>query len=428
MHGDTPVNGEERALALDAADELAGFRDRFYLPRDTIYLDGNSLGLPSREAEAALLQVLDEWKRLAIGGFLQGETPWVSMGERLGELQAPLVGAHPDEVVATGSTTVNLHQLAATFYRPEGRRRKVLADELNFPSDLYALQSQARLHGLDPAEDLVLVRSRDGRTLDEDDLVAAMTDEVAMVVLPSVLYRSGQLLDLERLTAEAHARGCLIGFDLCHSAGAVPHELSEWGVDFAYWCTYKYLNSGPGGIAGLYVNRRHHGRLPGLSGWWGHRSDTRFAMRLEFEAAPTAAAWQIGTPTMLSAAPLLGSLKLFAEAGIGRLRDRSLALTGYLMELVDDLPVDLGYRIGTPRDPARRGGHVAVEHPDAWRVCQALLARGVVPDFRPPDVVRLAPIALYTTYHEVWLAVQHLAGVVMDGDLERYGGERGLVS
>ena len=413
MHGDTPVNGEERALALDAADELAGFRDRFYLPRDTIYLDGNSLGLPSREAEAALLQVLDEWKRLAIGGFLQGETPWVSMGERLGELQAPLVGAHPDEVVATGSTTVNLHQLAATFYRPEGRRRKVLADELNFPSDLYALQSQARLHGLDPAEDLVLVRSRDGRTLDEDDLVAAMTDEVAMVVLPSVLYRSGQLLDLERLTAEAHARGCLIGFDLCHSAGAVPHELSEWGVDFAYWCTYKYLNSGPGGIAGLYVNRRHHGRLPGLSGWWGHRSDTRFAMRLEFEAAPTAAAWQIGTPTMLSAAPLLGSLKLFAEAGIERLRDRSLALTGYLMELVDDLPVDLGYRIGTPRDPARRGGHVAVEHPDAWRVCQALLARGVVPDFRPPDVVRLAPIALYTTYHEVWRAVRHLAGVVL---------------
>ena len=422
------MTGEDRALALDERDELAGFRERFYLPPDTIYLDGNSLGLPSREAEGALLQVLDEWKHLAIGGFLQGETPWISMGERLGELQAPLVGAHPDEVVATGSTTVNLHQLAATFYEPKGRRRTLLADELNFPSDLYALQSQVRLHGLDPAQDLVLVRSRDGRTLDEDDIVAAMTDEVAVVVLPSVLYRSGQLLDLERLTAEAHARGCLIGFDLCHSAGAVPHALSAWGVDFAYWCTYKYLNSGPGGIAGLYVNRRHHGRLPGLCGWWGYRSDARFAMRLEFEAAPTAAAWQIGTPTMLSAAPLLGSLKLFAEAGMERLRARSLALTSYLMELVDDLPGDLGYRVGTPRDPARRGGHVAVEHPDAWRVCQALLARGVVPDFRPPDVVRLAPVALYSTYHEVWRAVRHLAAVVQEGELERYTAERGLVS
>lgn len=422
------MNAEERALALDAADELAGFRERFYLPPDTIYLDGNSLGLASRDAEAALLQLLDEWKRLAIGGFLQGEPPWISLGERLGELQAPLVGAYPDEVVATASTTVNLHQLAATFYQPEGRRRKVLADELNFPSDVYALQSQVRLRGLDPAEDLVLVRSRDGRTLEEDDIIAGMTDEVAVVVLPSVLYRSGQLLDLERLTAEAHARGCLIGFDLCHSAGAVPHALSAWGVDFAYWCTYKYLNSGPGGIAGLYVNRRHHGRLPGLCGWWGYRSDARFAMRLDFEAAPTAAAWQIGTPTMLSAAPLLGSLKVFAEAGIERLRTRSLALTSYLIELVDDLPAEMGYRVGTPRDPARRGGHVAVEHRDAWRVCQALLARGVVPDFRPPDVIRLAPIALYTTYHEVWQAVRHLAAVVLDGDLERYSGERGLVS
>ncbi|HZK48895.1 MAG TPA: kynureninase [Thermoleophilia bacterium] len=422
------MNREERALALDAQDELADFREHFYLPPDTIYMDGNSLGLPSREAEAALLQVLDEWKRLAIGGFLQGETPWISLGERLGELQAPLVGAHPDEVVATGSTTVNLHQLVATFYQPEGRRRKVLADELNFPSDLYALQSQVRLHGLEPAQDLVLVRSRDGRTLQEDDIVAAMTDEVATVVLPSVLYRSGQLLDLERLTAEAHARGCLIGFDLCHSAGAVPHALSAWGVDFAYWCTYKYLNSGPGGIAGLYVNRRHHGRLPGLCGWWGYRSDARFAMRPEFEAAPTAAAWQIGTPTMLSAAPLLGSLALFAEAGMERLRARSLALTEYLMELVDTLPEDLGYRIGTPREPSRRGGHVAVEHPDAWRVCQALLARGVVPDFRPPDVVRLAPVALYTTYHEVWRAVRHLAAVVQEGDLEHFSAKRGLVS
>lgn len=422
------MNGEERALALDAQDELAGFREHFYLPSDTIYLDGNSLGLPSREAEAALLQVLDEWKRLAIGGFLQGETPWISLGERLGELQAPLVGAHADEVVATASTTVNLHQLAATFYQPEGRRRKVLADELNFPSDLYALQSQVRLHGLDPAEDLVLVRSRDGRTLEEDDIIAAMTDEIAVVVLPSVLYRSGQLLDLRRLTAEAHARGCLIGFDLCHSAGAVPHELSAWGVDFAYWCTYKYLNSGPGGIAGLYVNRRHHGRVPGLCGWWGYCSDARFAMRLEFEAAPTAAAWQIGTPTMLSAAPLLGSLKLFAEAGMEQLRARSLLLTSFLMELVDDLPDELGYRLGTPRDPGRRGGHVAVEHLDAWRVCQALLARGVVPDFRPPDVIRLAPVALYTTYHEVWRAVRHLAAVVQGGELDRYTAERGLVS
>ncbi len=213
-------------------------------------MDGNSLGLLSRDAERTLLERLEEWKSLGIGGWLEADPPWFYLGEQLGRLQAPLMGAEPEELVATSSTTVNLHALLAGFYRPEGARRRLVGDSLNFPSDAYALQSQVRLHGLDCAQDLVLVESRDGRTLEEEDIVAAMSEEVAVIVLPSVLYRSGQLLDMGLLTREAHARGCLIGFDCSHSAGALPHRLDDWGVDFAFWCTYKYLNSGPGGKIG----------------------------------------------------------------------------------------------------------------------------------------------------------------------------------
>ncbi len=418
------------ALELDRKDGLRPFRERFYVPQGKIYMDGNSLGLLSRDAEATLLNVLREWKELGIGGWLAAEPSWFYLGEELGKLQAPLVGAAPEEVVATSSTTVNLHSLISTFYRPEGRRGKILADELNFPSDIYALQSQLRLRGLDPAADLVLVKSRDGRTLEEEDIVAAMSEEIALALFPSVLYRSGQLLDIERLTREAHARGIIIGFDCSHSVGSVPHQLSAWEVDFAFWCTYKYLNSGPGGIASLYVNRRHFGRQPGLAGWWGYRKDRQFDMRLEFEPAPSAAGWQIGTINILSAAPLYGSLHLFAEAGIDRVRAKSLQLTSYLIYLVDETLAKPPYNfsVGTPREDGRRGGHVAVEHEDAVRICEALRARGVIPDFRPPSVIRLAPVALYNTFHDVWRTVQHLKAIIDRGEHERFHRERDAVS
>jgi len=362
---------------------------------------------------------------------MRAEPDWFTIGERLGAAMAGLVGAEPDEVVVTGGTTVNLHHLVATFYAPRDGCRAVLATELDFPSDIYALQSQIALRGGDPDRDLRRVASRDGRTVEEDDLIAAMTDQVALVLLPSVLYRAGQLLDMARLTAAAHDRGIPIGFDCAHSVGAVPHHLSAWGADFAFWCSYKYLNAGPASVAGLYVNRRHHGTAPGLAGWWGYAKGRQFDMSHAWEGAAGAGAWQISAPPVLSTAPLVGSLRLFAEVGIEAVRARSLALTGYLMDLLEATGLtgpEVGYRIGTPREPARRGGHVAVEHDEGPRIARALKARGVVPDFRPPDVVRLAPIAFYTSYHELWRTVAHLREIVATGEYLTMAEGRDLVA
>ena len=425
------IASEAYALALDAADPLARFRRRFYLPSDTIYLDGNSLGLLSRDAEAATLAALAAWKRLGIAGWLAADPPWFTLGEDLGALVAPLVGAEADEVVVTGTTTVNLHALVATFYRPAGARRKIVATALDFPSDVYALASQIVLRGGDPTADLILVPSRDGRTVVEADVVAAMGDEVALVLLPSVLYRSGQLVDLAGLTAAARERGIPIGFDCAHSVGAVPHRFDDWGIDFAFWCSYKYLNAGPGSVGGLYVNRRHFGVRPGLAGWWGYLKERQFDMRPEWEGAAGASAWQISTPPVLATAPLLGSLRIFAEAGIEAIRAKSLAQTGYLIDLLAAMDLTgtaAGYRLGTPREPARRGGHVAVEHDAAPQIARALKARGVVPDFRPPDVVRLAPIPLYTSYHDLWRVAALLRTIVDGGEYLTVAGGRDLVA
>lgn len=405
---------ESEARALDAADPLASFRSRFYTQPGVIYLDGNSLGLLSRDAEAAVLRVLDLWKTQAIDGYsLPREESWFYSGEELGARMAPLVGAASDEVVVTGTTIVNLHALLATFFRPQGRRRKLLATALDFPSDIHALQSQLRLHGLDPETDLIRVPSRDGRTIDEADVIAAFNDEIAVAILPGVLYRSGQLLDMERLTRAAHEHGILVGLDCSHSVGAVPHHFSAWGVDFATWCTYKYLNAGPGAVGALYVARRHHPRGPGLAGWWGHDKATQFDMAHTFTPAGTAGAWQISSNAQLAVAPLRASLALFHEAGLERLREKSLAQTDFLMRLLDRLPE---VQVGTPRDPARRGGHVAVEHPtEAARICKVLKRTfRVVPDLRPPNVIRLAPIPLYTTFHEIWTATTYLERILTE--------------
>jgi kynureninase len=421
----------EYARALDARDDLASFRERFYLPEDALYFDGNSLGLLSRDAEAAVLRALDQWKTLGIDGWMKADPAWFTFGEELGRLSAALVGAEPDEVIVTGTTTVNLHQLAATFYQPSGARRKIIATGLDFPSDIYALQSQIRLKGGNPDTDLVAVPSRDGRTVDEEDLIAAMTDEVALAILPSVLYRSGQLLDIGRLTAAAHERGILIGFDCAHSAGSVPHHFDRDDVDFAFWCGYKYLNSGPGSVGALYVNRRHFGTTPGLTGWWGYHKERQFDMLHTWESAPGAGAFQISTVPLLSTAPLLGSLTMFQEAGIERLREKSLAMTDYLIELIEGqglLHEPFGYRIGTPRDHARRGGHVAVEHDAGPRIAKALKQAGVIPDFRPPDVVRLAPIPLYTSYEDCWRVVKALRDVIESGAYLKVAEGRELVA
>ncbi len=415
--------------ALDQADPLARFRAEFYLPPGKIYLDGNSLGLLSRRAEACLQRVLDEWRTLGIDGWTGAQPPWLTLSESIAARLAPLLGAAPEEIALTGSTTGNLHQLLATLFEPAPARNVVVADELNFPSDLHAVHSQLRQRGLDPAKHLRLVKSRDGRTLRQDDIVAAFTPDVQLAVLPVVLFTSGQLLDVAALTREAHARGILLGFDCSHSIGAVPHALDRDGVDFAFWCSYKYLNAGPGAVGGLYLNRRHFARAPGLAGWWGVRPDRRFALSAQHEPAPDASALQIGTPHVLSLAPLQGSLELIAEAGgIAALRTKSLALTAWLMALVESELADFGFGFANPRADRERGGHIALVHPEAWRICSALKAAGVVPDFRPPDIIRLAPAPLYNSFADCSGAIARLKEIMRAKSYENFPAQRPLVT
>jgi kynureninase len=418
------------AAARDARDPLAPFRSRFYRRPGVIYLDGNSLGLASKDAEAAILAAVEDWKRYGIDGWLGGDRPWFTVGEELGAMQAGLVGALPGEVMLTGATTINLHALLATFYRPAGRRTKIVADSLNFPSDLYALASQIRLRGLDPAEHLVLVPPRNGTLLDEADIVAALGDDTALLLAPTVLYRSGQLLDVARLTRAAHERGVSVGLDGSHSVGVVPHRFHDDGVDWAVWCTYKYLNSGPGAVASLFVHERHHGTVPALAGWWGSDKDRQFDMAVDFTPAGNAGAWQISTPSILGSAPLYGSLKIVEEAGLDQIRAKSLDLTAWLISLVDAWLSDepYGFSIGTPREPERRGGHIALEHPEGVRICKALKTRGIVPDFRPPNVIRVAPSPLYTTYDDVWQLVRALREIVEAGEHRQFAAAREAVS
>jgi len=406
---------EAAARERDAADPLADLADRFHYPDDDLYMDGNSLGPLPKPAERAVERVLGEWRDLAIRGWTDADPPWFRYGERLGDRLAPLVGADGEEVVVANATTVNIHTLVGTFLDERGPDPgAVLVNELDFPTDHYAIRAQLRARGLDPEQHLVVVESRDGRTVAESDVEAALAEhDVGILFLPSALYRSGQLLDVERLTAAAHDHGALAGFDLAHSVGVVPHELSAAGVDFAVWCSYKYLNAGPGAIAGLYVADRHFGTTPALAGWWGHEKGTQFEMNPTYTPARTAGAWQIGTVPVLSAAPLAGALEIHEAAGVGAIREKSLALTGYLIDLVDERLPEC--TVGTPRDPARRGGHVALEHPDAERLSAALKDRGVVVDYRPPNVVRICPAPLYTAFADAWAVVDRLRAILDEG-------------
>ena len=423
-----PESGfEKRAREEDGQDELAPFRDLFYLLPGVIYLDGNSLGLLSRPAEAAVLRVLEEWKTQAIGGWTEAAPGWFHLADELARQVAPLVGAAPEEVLIANSTTVNLHQLLATLYDPNLPRKVILADSLNFASDLYALRSHLILRGLNPEAHLKLVPSADGLTLNENEIIAAMTEDVQIAVLPSVLYRSGQRLAMARLAGAARERGILFGLDCAHSIGAMPHELGAWGVDFAFWCHYKHLSAGPGSTAGLYLNRRHFGKAPGLAGWFSNRKQTQFDMAPELDAAPDANALHIGTPNILSMAPLSGSLEIVAEAGIERIRAKSLRLTEFLIELADAELREFGFEVGTPRKAERRGGHIALLHPNAAPISRALRKAGVIPDYRPPNIIRLAPAPLYNSFADCLEAVRRLKNIVTRETYADDAPERGLV-
>ena len=418
-----------KAERLDANDVLRTFRDRFYLTEGRVYMDGNSLGLLSREAEACVLHTLSEWRTKSVEGWTEADPAWFGWAERLGAQVAPLIGAEAASVVVTGSTTGNLHQLLATLFVPTQRRNKIVADALNFPSDVFAIESHLKLRGLHPHTNLIKVPSRDGHTLDEADLIAAFSRyDVQMAVLPSVIYTSGQLLDMERITRAARENQVLIGWDCSHSIGAVPHELDKWGADFAFWCHYKYLNAGPGAVGGLYLNRRHFGGAPGLAGWWGSDKQAQFDMTHRFVPAENAGALQIGTPPILALAPLAGSLQIHGEAGMNNLRQKSLALTDFLRELTDEFLTLFGFSIATPLEANRRGGHIALVHPRASTVCRQLRQRGVVPDFRPPNIVRLAPVPLYNTFADCVETVRHIVAIMERGLSENENAaERDLV-
>lgn len=416
------------AQQLDEKDALRLYREEFYLQPGSIYMDGNSLGLLSKRAEASLHLLLDSWKQYGIDGWMSGEHPWFYLAEQLGANSSSLVGAKKEEVIVTGSTTANLHQLLATFYKPNGQKTKILADELNFPTDIYAMQSHIRLHGYEVEDHLIRVKSRDSQTLAEDDIIEAMTDEVAIIILPSVLYRSGQILNMKRLTKEAQQRGIFIGFDLCHSIGAIPHQLSDWGVDFAFWCTYKHLNGGPGSVGGMYVNERHFGTQPGLAGWFGSQKEKQFDMSHTMTPAEAAGAFQQGTPHVLSLAPLIGSLELFQEVGIEAIRQKSLALTDYMKALIEHELVAYEFAITSPQEHDKRGAHLYIEHPEAARICKALKDAKVIPDFRAPQGIRLAPVALYNSFEDVWSTVQILKNIMEEERYQKYSNERHIIA
>ncbi len=413
---------KENILSLDKKDDLAGFRSRFYIPHRTIYMDGNSLGLLSKDSEKSLLRLLQEWKTLGIKGWMEGERPWFWFAEEMGALAATIVGARPEEVILSGTTTINIHALVSSFYNPHGKKVKILADELNFPSDIYALKGQLKLRGFDPGKHLVLAKADKNGLLNEQHIVDLMDDETALVFLPSVIYSTGQLLNMELLTAEAHKRNICIGFDCSHSVGAIDHSFNEWDVDFALWCSYKYLNGGPGSAAFYYVNKKHFNKQPLLAGWFGYQKEKQFDMLQEFIPSPNAGRWQISSPGILGSSAIEGSLKIIFEAGICNIRKKSLKLTSLLAELLQKKIISKykDCKIVTPLAEEKRGGHIAIEHPEAIRINEALKQKGIIPDLRPPNIIRIAPVALYNTFEEVWEVVETLKEIIDKKEYELY--------
>ncbi len=402
---------EEEARALDAADPLAPLRDRFVIPpgpdgQEAVYLCGNSLGLLPRAARDEVRGVLEDWGRLAVRGHHEALIPWYAYHEALAPQAATLVGAREGEVVTMNSLTVNLHLMMVSFFRPEGRRRRIAVEAGAFPSDRYAVESQLRFHGLDPALDMLVLAPRPGETLlRDDDVEAALTrwgDEIALLLLGGVQYLTGQWFDLARATAAAHRAGAVVGLDLAHAAGNVPLALHDWGPDFAVWCGYKYLNGGPGAPGGCFVHERHKlaPALPRLAGWWGTDPDTRFQMG-EFHLQSGAPGWQLSNPPILSMAALKASLDLFHETGMPALREKSERLTGFQVRALEALAP--GAQVLTPPEPERRGCQLSLQVAGgAGALVRELGRRGIVCDAREPDVLRAAPAPLYNRFHDAW--------------------------
>lgn len=420
----TTIYSQDRSYAeeMDARDPLAHFRERFHIPqqpdgREHLYFCGNSLGLQPKTVRTFVEQELADWERLGVEGHVHARNPWLPYHEFLTAAMARVVGGLPSEVVVMNSLTVNLHLLMVSFYRPTPQRHKVIIEADAFPSDRYAVISQLQFHGFDPQTSLVELRSKSGHpvipTEEILEVIAQEGDTVALVMLGGVNYYTGQAFELEKITQAAHSKGCKVGFDLAHAVGNLLLRLHDWGPDFACWCGYKYLNSGPGGLSGIFVHARHATdfSLPRFAGWWGHNKENRFKMPPYFEPLPGAEGWQLSNPPILAMAALRASLEIFDEVGMEALRAKSERLTGYLEWLILQKNRNDHIRIITPADPTQRGCQLSLQAREKGReTFERLTAAGVIADWREPDVIRLAPVPLYNRFVDVWDFVEVLIG------------------
>ncbi|QEM10326.1 kynureninase [Mucilaginibacter rubeus] len=412
------------ARQLDEQDPLRDFRNRFLLPQhngeDAVYLCGNSLGLQPASAQQYLADQLANWKNLAVEGWFQGNDPWLNYHKSLTGSIARIVGAQENEVAVMNSLTVNLHLLMVSFYKPDNKRFKIIMEGGAFPSDQYAMESQVRFHGYDPKDAIIEIFPREGElTLSTEDILNVIDqnkNELALVLFGGINYYTGQFFDLKAITDAAHEAGAYAGFDLAHAAGNVSVQLHDWGVDFACWCSYKYMNSGPGGISGIFVHEKHFTdkELNRFAGWWGYRRDKQFLMAPGFDPEVGAAGWQVSTAPILLLALFKASMAIFDDAGgLDVLRKKSLRLTAYLEFLIHEInkqQEEEVYSIITPADPAARGCQLSVVCKRNARVIFNYLSQnGVIGDWREPDVIRLSPVPLYNTFEDVYKAARLMA-------------------
>lgn len=410
------------AIQSDTEDALAAFRDRFHIPKDkegndVIYMCGNSLGLMPKSTEKYIVEVLTDWQNLAVEGHFHGKNPWLTYHEILAGPMAAIVGALPSEVVVMNSLTVNLHLLMVSFYRPEKKRYKILFDYSPFPSDRYAIESQIRYHGYDPKDAMIELKPEPGQFIISPDKIASIIQEqgseIALILIGGVNYYTGQVYDMKQITMSGHEKGCMVGFDLAHGAGNILLDLHNDGPDFAAWCTYKYMNAGPGSLSGIFIHERHHRNteLPRFAGWWGQDKNTRFLMGPEFNPIPSAEGWQLSNQPVIQMAVIKASLDIFTEAGIQNLRVKSEKLTSYLEYLINTSRNEK-ISIITPADAKSRGCQLSLQmkYPDK-KLFYYLMDHGVILDWREPDVIRVAPTPLYNTFQDVW----HFARILNDG-------------
>lgn len=400
----------EYAQNLDKNDELSGFRNRFHFPLDSngnkkLYFTGNSLGLQPISTRDYITQELDDWAKYGVDGHFEAKNPWMPYHEIVTDKLARIVGAKHEEVVAMNSLTANLHFLMVSFYRPEGKKRKIVIEYDAFPSDVYAVKSQIKFHGGNPDTDLIYLKARDGEhTVNFEDIqyiLETQSDEIALIMLGGVNYYTGQLFDMKAITEIAHKNNIIAGFDLAHAVGNIHLHLHEWGIDFAAWCSYKYLNAGPGGIAGIFVHERHLNEdLPRFEGWWGQNKKTRFLMGRKFEGIPTAEAWQLSNPPIFQLAALNASLDIFEEVGMEKLNLKTRKLTGYMEQLVNSLGSET-IEIITPSNPNQRGCQLSIRVKAADKsLFEQLNKQNIISDWREPDVIRVAPVPLYNSYED----------------------------